>query len=80
MAVTWQGVPAQYQQALTQVIDGRDGGIDGQVQVAFQQTPGLAIERDGDQGMVTYHSEADLLRAATLWLGRAKTETAFTES
>ncbi|MFD1431554.1 beta-N-acetylhexosaminidase [Lacticaseibacillus yichunensis] len=80
MAVTWQGVPAQYRQALVQVIDGRDGGIDGQVQVAFQQTPGLAIERDGDQGMVTYHSEADLLRAATLWLGRAKTETAFTES
>ncbi|WP_262316199.1 beta-N-acetylhexosaminidase [Lacticaseibacillus parakribbianus] len=79
MSITWQGVPEKYRAGLARVAALQpDVDLAATVKVAKQATPGLTVERDGADGMITYDSPSDLMRAVTLWLGHARGQGAFT--
>ncbi|WP_225046887.1 beta-N-acetylhexosaminidase [Lacticaseibacillus kribbianus] len=79
MSITWQGIPDKYEAGAAAVAALQPApDFTATVKVVKQTTPGLTVERDGQDGMIAYDSPSDLMRAVTLWLGHARTQTAFT--
>ncbi|WP_390410430.1 beta-N-acetylhexosaminidase [Lacticaseibacillus jixiensis] len=78
MTITWQGLPQAHAAGAAQVI-ALQPPIEAQVtvQISSQPTPGLRVVRTDKIGRITYHTVSDLMRALTLWLGHARTETQF---
>ncbi|WP_204122628.1 family 20 glycosylhydrolase [Lacticaseibacillus mingshuiensis] len=77
MSVEWRGLPAKYEQGAL-IIAGHHGADAVAATVTVEQAEtGLTLTRNGEYGHITYGTVHDLMRAITLWLGHAQTETTF---